>query len=215
MSNSVRRTSGAGIRRERSSSDLKKPNPAIRVASTSDKYPSTFSVVESASGRVHSNGSSHSRVVMPPKVFSTIAPDRRMYSPQEKGVSVRVSSRGRAKSISSEILPINSRECRSRTRNLRSKPSISCRINKRSRRHSSLPLLKSHIRFGLFLTESAILFVHPKAVVTALVAHSIADGPSNPDLGSFCRNSVFGHHPYRSGAVIYLIDPAPHVCSWD
>ncbi len=60
-----------------------KLKPLVRVASTSARYSKILSPVESSSGKVHSNGSSQSFVVMPPKVCSTFAALRKTYSPQE------------------------------------------------------------------------------------------------------------------------------------
>ncbi len=75
--------SGAGICLARSASEVKYAKPLLRVVSTSSRYAMILPLVDNSSGSVYSNGSSQSLVVIPPKVCSTAAAERKIYSPQE------------------------------------------------------------------------------------------------------------------------------------
>ena len=124
ISNIVFSFSGAGISRRNSSSDLNSEKPFRRVRSTSARYSDIKAVVESSSGNVHSNGSSHNLVVMPPNVCSIFPALRKMYSPHENIWKVLFSSRGCQNNLSSGMSFNNSFERECRRRNCRSKTFI-------------------------------------------------------------------------------------------
>src|SRR5580765_2801683 len=143
---------------------------------------------------------------MPPNVFSTIAAERRIYSPHENIAIEFTRFLGFAKSFSCEILLNSSRERRSSNKNSRSKADKTASIKRAADLDQPPNFSTQNLYHELSLSVFTLFLVHSKAVIAALPVDAAAYAALDPNLGAFRRDAAIGcQYPDRARAVVNFV----------